>query len=99
MSAYIVFSYTVTDPEKYQAYLEAVSQTIEQHNVQILAVGSQHKILEGTPAQNTVILKFESKEAAEAWYNSPEYQAAAKLRQAISTEESWVVLAEGRESD
>ena len=32
----------------------------------------------------TVILEFDSPDAARAWYNSPEYQAAIPLRQAVA---------------
>lgn len=37
--------------------------------------------LEGKPMDGVVLLKFESEEAAKAWYNSESYQAAIPHRQ------------------
>lgn len=38
------------------------------------------EVMEGEPNPVTVILKFPSKDAMKAWYNSPEYQAVIGLR-------------------
>ena len=47
--------------------------------------------LEGSPGKVTVVLKFASKVAALAWYNSPEYQAIKHLRTDNSTGTAVVV--------
>ena len=36
--------------------------------------------LEGEPQSVSVVLRFDSKSAARAWYNSPEYQEIVSLR-------------------
>jgi uncharacterized protein (DUF1330 family) len=53
--------------------------------VNILAVDTNAETLEGTWHGNqTVVLEFESVDAARAWYESDAYQAAVKLRQAAA---------------
>ena len=52
------------------------------------------KVVEGTWHGNqTVVLEFESVDAARAWYESEAYQKAAKLRQAAA--ESNIVILSG----
>jgi uncharacterized protein (DUF1330 family) len=51
----------------------------------ILAVDTAPKVIEGTwHGDQTVVLEFESVDAARAWYESEAYQKAAKLRQAAA---------------
>jgi uncharacterized protein (DUF1330 family) len=48
----------------------------------ILSVDQKPQVLEGAwHGSQTVVLEFESVEAARAWYSSDAYQAAAKIRQ------------------
>jgi uncharacterized protein (DUF1330 family) len=48
----------------------------------ILSVDSKPTVLEGEwHGQQTVVLEFESVEAAKEWYYSDAYQEAAKVRQ------------------
>ena len=50
-----------------------------------LAIDRAPEVLEGEwPATQTVLLEFESVEAARAWYESDAYQAAVPLRQAAA---------------
>ena len=51
------------------------------------------KTIEGTPpGPQTVILKFESTEAAKAWYESPEYQAVVGKR--LAATKGFAILAQ-----
>ena len=51
----------------------------------ILAVDTAPKTIEGTwHGDQTVVLEFESVDAARAWYESEAYQNAAKLRHAAA---------------
>jgi uncharacterized protein (DUF1330 family) len=50
-------------------------------------------VIEGDAHPVTVILKFESKDAMKAWYNSPEYQAVIGLR--TDNSEGSMVLIDG----
>jgi uncharacterized protein (DUF1330 family) len=82
MSAYMVFNYTVTNPEGYQGYPAAVGATFAPYGAEVLFVDVRSEPVEGTPGHITVVVRFESKEAARAWYESPEYQAALPIRTA-----------------
>ena len=94
MSAYLVFSYTKTDPDAYEAYPPAAIPTFAGHDVEVLVADFASEAKEGSPAPVvTVVMRFESKEAANAWYESESYQAIKHLR-TDSTEGS-VVLCEG----
>jgi uncharacterized protein (DUF1330 family) len=80
MTAYFVVSYRVTNPAGFAAYTPAVIPTLIAHSCEILVADSASQVIEGTPGNVTVVLKFVSKEAATAWYDSPEYQAIKHLR-------------------
>jgi uncharacterized protein (DUF1330 family) len=80
MSAYVVFNYTVTDPEGYAAYPRAAGPTMGAFGAEVLVADYSSETLEGGPGEVTVVLRFESREAARAWYDSADYQAAKPLR-------------------
>lgn len=81
--AYMVFTEQVHDEDKLNEYAGKAIGTMGAHGVKLLALDSEVECREGTWFGNrTVILEFDSVEAAKAWYESPEYQAAIPLRQA-----------------
>ena len=75
MSAYFIASYRITDPAGYESYVPAVIPTLVAAGCEILVADYATQAIEGEPSDVTVVLKFTSKEAATAWYDSPEYQA------------------------
>ena len=81
MSVYFIAQVDVQDADGYQTYQEAAVQA-PMHGAKVLALDGEPVVVEGSWAgPKTVILEFESEEKFRAWYDSPEYQAAAKLRQ------------------
>ena len=80
MTAYFIASYRITDPDGYGSYVPAVMPTLMAAGCEVLAADYSSQIVEGAPGEVTVILKFASKAAAMAWYDSPEYQAIKHLR-------------------
>jgi len=80
MAAYLVANYRVTNPDAYKAYPPAVLPTLQKHGAELLVADFNGESLEGEPAPVTVVVKFASKEALRAWYDSPEYQDIAYLR-------------------
>jgi uncharacterized protein (DUF1330 family) len=93
MAAYFVCNYRVTDQEAYQPYLAEVPSVLEAHGAEILAADFESEGIEGDAGHVTVVLKFPSKSAARAWYESPEYQKIIALRTANS--DGIAVLANG----
>jgi uncharacterized protein (DUF1330 family) len=83
--AYVVFTEDVHDPEKMKSYSRLAIPTLAQGGATVLVASDQPDVLEGAwPGKRTVILEFESVDAARDWYTSPDYQAAASLRQAAA---------------
>jgi uncharacterized protein (DUF1330 family) len=81
---YIVFTEVIKDPAGMEAYGRAVGPSMTD-GISVLAVDTQPQVLEGTwHGERTVILEFESVEAARAWYESPEYEEAKPLRHAAA---------------
>ena len=90
---YVIFKETIHDPEAMKAYSEAAAKAIG-GGPRVLAVDRHPQVVEGEwSATQTVVLEFESVEAARAWYESDVYQAAVPLRQAAA--DSDVVIING----
>ncbi|MFQ5691297.1 MAG: DUF1330 domain-containing protein [Gemmatimonadota bacterium] len=92
MAAYLVANYRITNSESYAAYPPAVVPTLASHDAEILVADYESEALEGDPSSVTVVLRFPSKEAARAWYDSPEYQSIVHLR--TDNSQGFVVLTE-----
>jgi len=86
MAAYFIAQYVVRDPKLYREYQAAAGTTVQQCGGEVLVFDVAAETLEGTPpGPQTVILKFESTEAAKAWYGSPAYQAVVGKRLASTS--------------
>ncbi len=82
MSAYMVAMLKVTDPEKFKEYAAAAGPATAKYGGTYLARGGAVSVLEGDLGrERVVVVEFKDKASAEAWYSSPEYQAAKKLRE------------------
>jgi uncharacterized protein (DUF1330 family) len=80
---YIVITGEVHDPAGMAEYTKLVSKTMA--GATLLSFDREPEALEGTwHGTQTVLLEFESEQAARDWYYSDAYQAAAKLRQAAA---------------
>ena len=91
---YWIVHIDVKDPENYPKYIAADAKAFEKFDTRFLVRGGQYKAVEGAARTRHVVIEFESFEQALACYNSPEYQAAAELRQAYA--ESEVLIIEGQ---
>jgi uncharacterized protein (DUF1330 family) len=86
MAAYFIAQYVVNDPKLYREYQAAAARTIPTAGGEVVAFDVAAETIEGTPpGPQTVIVKFESTEAAKAWYESPAYQAVVGKRLASTT--------------
>ena len=82
MSAYMVALLKVTDPEQLKQYAAAAGEVTAKYGGRYLARGGAKTLLEGDLEEDRlVVIEFKDRASAEAWYNSPEYQAARKLRE------------------
>ena len=86
MAAYFIAQYVVNDPKLYREYQVAAGRTIQELGGEVVAFDVAAETIEGTPpGPQTVILKFESTDAAKRWYRSPGYQAVVGKRLASTT--------------
>ncbi len=94
--AYAVFiKEAVHDQNALNRYQAAVGASSARREVAFLTAYGPQEVLEGPGVQGVVILEFPDMAAARAWYDSPEYQAAAAHRHQGATYRA--VLVEGAE--
>ena len=94
MSAYVIYQGDITDETAYEKYKGLASQAVENHGGTYLVRGGAWTSLEGDePPTRTVVIRFDSVEAAKQWYDSSEYVEARPLRQAASDGSLYIVEA------
>lgn len=80
---YWVGHVTITNPDGYKEYVAANAEPLRKYGGRILARGGKYETRSGTiDRQRHVVVEFDSFDQAKACYDSPEYQAAAKIRDA-----------------
>ncbi|WP_157264457.1 DUF1330 domain-containing protein [Azohydromonas aeria] len=94
MSAYIIADVTVTDAGKMARYREWSTRAMQEHGAEVLVRGGAFEVLEGpwTPSR-LVVLRFDTADAARAFYNSETYTHARSLREGAGVMR--MVLVEG----
>ena len=93
--AYMIAKLTITDQETYGEYRAGFGAVFQQFGGEIVAGSADPTVLEGEwEASNTVIIRFESRAEALAWYNSDGYQDLVRIRQSASTGD--FILLDGR---
>ena len=93
-SAYVLANVDVTDPVQYEQYKKLSTLAMQAHGAEVCIRGGKVEVLEGdwSPTR-VVLLKFPTAEAARAFYDSAEYQAAKAARQGAAVMR--MVLIEG----
>jgi uncharacterized protein (DUF1330 family) len=82
MPAYLIVETDITDPEQYEQYKAASPGAIAAHGGRFVVRGGETAVLEGDwNPKRLVVVEFDDLEAAKRFYDSPEYQAAMKLRE------------------
>lgn len=92
---YWIAHVTVKDPEGYKAYVAANAEPISRFGGRFVVRGGKYETRKGLERQRHVVIEFDSFEKAKACYDSPEYQAAAKIRDAHADVD--IVIVEGYE--
>jgi len=83
----------VTDQEQFKAYAAANTESLKKYGARFLARAGRHTIAEGTTRARNTIVEFPSYQSALDCWNSPEYQAALKIRLPAATLD--IVIVEG----
>jgi uncharacterized protein (DUF1330 family) len=92
MAAYVINEIAVTDPERFVTYSSQVPAILAQYGGEYVVRGGAPSRVDGPePPERLVVLRFESREAALAWRNSPEYRAILPIREATSISRVYIV--------
>ncbi len=82
MPAYIIVETDIHDPEQYELYKQASPGAVAAGGGRFIARGGEVSVLEGDwQPKRLVMLEFEDLDAVRRFYDSPEYQAAKRLRE------------------
>ncbi|TNF18739.1 MAG: DUF1330 domain-containing protein [Rhodobacteraceae bacterium] len=88
---YWVVQISVTDPETYQRYREAVGAALAPFGGRFLVRAGAQEVTEGTARPRTVVLEFPDYRAALDCYHSAAYQQAKAIRLAASEADFTIV--------
>lgn len=100
MSAYIITSIDVHDPETYATYREKARAVLRSFRIRSHILSPLEEppvVLEGEAPGHLVVMEFDSMEEIDRFYNSPEYQEAVPYRQASATTH-YVIAVNGKEA-
>lgn len=92
MTAYVINEIVVSEPERFQTYADQVPAILAKYGgAYVIRGGAPERVDGPEPPHKLVVLRFESREAARAWRNSPEYLAILPIREATSTSRVYIV--------
>ena len=93
---YWVGHINITDPERYQDYIAANAIAFRKYNARFLVRAGASSVVKGDlGGYRHVVIEFETYALAKACYESPEYQAAARIRDEAS--DGHLIIMEGYE--
>lgn len=91
--AYWIARVDVHDSERYKDYIARAKPAFEQYGAQFIARGGVSHAVEGQGRGRNVIIEFATLRQALDCYHSPDYQAAAAIRQTAA--EGEIIIVEG----
>ena len=95
MSAYLILTQTVTDPDSYMnAYIPGVMPFLQKYSVEVLAAEFAAESVQGDPPDSVIVLRFPSKEAIREFLDDPDYQPVKAIRMAATTNGNAVIAAQ-----
>lgn len=94
MSAYfIVYMDGLDDPARLDEYRKIAGPTLKTSKGKILIRNGKFEALEGPSPKQVIMMEFPTMDDAKAWYHSPAYQEALKIR--LECAQCRVMLVEG----
>ena len=88
---YLVANIRVIDQDKFQAFSGMAAPAIKKYGGKVLARGPGAERCEGYVRGIVMMIEFESKEAANTFYHSDEYQAAKAVREECSDTDLMII--------
>ena len=94
MAAYMIANLDVRDAKAFEEYRKRVEPIIARFGGRYIVRGGTMRVLEGDlPLKRVVLLEFPSVEAAQRFYDSPEYRPVMQIR--LDSTKSDVVIVDG----
>ncbi len=85
MSAFIVATSTIKDPEKMQEYAQKSMATIAAFGAELVVRGVYDRTLTGDkPHSSVAVIRFPNSDSLNRWYSSDAYQQLTGLREAAA---------------
>jgi uncharacterized protein (DUF1330 family) len=78
---YWIVRVSVHDETRYPEYLAAAKPAFEKYGARFIVRGGAFDLMEGDARTRNVVVEFDDHATAKACYESPEYQAAKRIRQ------------------
>jgi uncharacterized protein (DUF1330 family) len=91
--AFYISEFELSDPEGIKPYSQQVETTFTPFTGRYLVRGGRTASLEGEQPKRIVMIAFDSMAQAQAWYDSPAYQAIRPIR--LQSAKSRVYIVEG----
>jgi uncharacterized protein (DUF1330 family) len=93
---YWIAHINITNPERYQDYIAANALPFRKYNARFLVRAGAATVVKGElGGYRHVVIEFENYAVAKACHDSPEYRAAAKIRDEAS--DGHLIIIEGYE--
>ena len=93
---YVIFTEDIRDETGIGVYARQAVPTIIQAGGRVVVADDAPELIEGSwHGKRTVILEFDSVEAARNWYRSPEYQGVVGLRHDAADSNAVIVAGVG----
>lgn len=92
MSAFVIATYNVVNPELYGEYVQKTMPILMKYEGRPVVVDNKNETAEGEGRNQVVVLEFPTKEKAWGWINDSEYAEVKKLRHE-ATENGFMTVA------
>jgi uncharacterized protein (DUF1330 family) len=90
---YWIVRVDIKDMETYKSYIAANASPLKRSGARFLVRGGKYENVEGASRERNAVIEFPTYEQAIQCWHSPEYQAAMRLREPVSTAD--LVIIEG----
>lgn len=94
MAVYVIVNLDVRDAAAFEEYRAKVPAFIHKHGGEYLVRGGANEVIEGHwRPKRIVLLRFPDRAAVRAFFDDPEYQPVAQLRQRVADTD--IVMVDG----
>ena len=82
---YVIANIDITNPAQMAEYRTWSTEAVAAHGGEFIVRGGQQQVLEGAAHTRTVVIRFPTYAAAQAFYDSAEYRKARQVREGAGT--------------